>query len=170
MSGNAALAAAKRRRNPATANEPSHPSMQEQMQKPVRKPQSVPELLVEHDRKIFVLERKLEDTQLAGGTAQDGQSVAVANNAENMAKGNAAEIKMLKGAMMKQAKSFQDSQTLLTTLRATLNTQTAELNGLKSIRDELAELKESINKKESVENDNSDDNKVELEVSEKDDQ
>ncbi len=42
--------------------------------------------------------------------------------------------------------------------------------GLKSIRDELAKLKESINKKESVENDNSDDNKVELEVSEKDDQ
>ena len=48
-----------------------------------------------------------------------------------------------------------------------MNTQTAELNGLKSLRNELAELKESINKKESGEPDKTDDNKVELEVSEK---
>ncbi len=172
MSGNAALAAAKRRRNPAMASNAGGQNMQ-QLQKPVRKVQSIPELVVEHDRKIFILEKKLEDTQNNGGNIDEGQNIAVANSAENMAKTNAAEIKMLKSTVAKQAKSLSDVQSLLTTLRATLNTQAAELTSFKSLKDDVDALKKTptnnneTDEDEETEEDGENDTKVELKVNDK---
>jgi len=164
MSGNAALAAAKRRRNPALAGEAGR-HLASQLEKVPRKVQSVPELLVEHDRKLFVLEKKFDETHLNEDNANTGASGSVANNAENLAKSNAIEIKLLKATVTKQGKALQDVHSLLTTVRATLNTQTAEINRLKSLREDVDALKKaSVDVTEA--SDEVDDN-VELKVSEK---
>ena len=185
MSGNAALAAAKRRRNPAMAQ--NNEQTMQQVQKPVRKAQNIQELVLEHDRRIFMMEKEITQQKSNQSNTDTGEGLAVANSAENMAKTNSAEIKLLKSTVAKQAKALSDAQTLLTTLRATLNTQTAELNSYKSLKDDIAALKiaavnnhdnkneeseESEDNKENEENEENEDNEdsdtnVELTVNEK---
>ena len=59
-----------------------------------------------------------------------------------MAKTNSAEIRLLKSTVQKQNKMQQEINSLLTTLRATLNAQTSELN---TLRLQTADLQKSKN-------------------------
>ena len=176
MSGNAALAAAKRRRNPAFSPDGGQFNQLQQEEQPVQRVKSVVELLVEHDRKIFVLEKRMHIVREATGTDgnnthQSGNnSSTVANNAENLAKANAVELKLMKGTVTKQTKTLAELQSLITTLRATLNSQAAELNRFKLLKDDVDALKKTANDKnkdEDDDEDDEDDTKIQLNVNEK---
>ena len=162
MSGNAALAAAKRRRNPAFAPEGGQ-IQHEHQEQPVQRVKSVVELLVEHDRKIFVLEKRMQIVREATGTdgnmtSPGNNSAAVANNAENLAKANGIELKLMKGTLTKQTKTLADLQSLITTLRATLNAQTAEITRLKQLKDDVDTLKKTANEKDNHDENEDDEN------------
>jgi hypothetical protein len=144
MSGNAALAAAKRRRNAPSGmvNESSSNNFLDQSRSDEqsgesRKTYNLQSLVKEHDYKIFKLERSLSSESGSGNEQLTGS----VNNAENLAKANAVEIRLLKLTVQKQTKMQQETNSLLTTLRATLNAQTAEFNTLRTQSNELYALK-----------------------------
>ena len=141
MSGNAALAAAKRRRNPASGNIVDHSSSQE-IEPISKKTYSFQSLISEHDFKIFKLEKLISNTSSNSSNINQEQIIGLVNNAENMAKTNSAEIRLLKSTVQKQNKMQQEINSLLTTLRATLNAQTSELN---TLRLQTADLQKSKN-------------------------
>ena len=134
MSGAASLAAAKRRRNPPEMyNEQSQKlsGVQEQGMKTNRtsnERQHPGQILRQHDKQIFLLERKVEALEEKDN---DQGIVGVGNpELENLVLNSNAEIKLLKSTITKQQKSIQDLTSLVTGLRATVSVQTSDLSEL----------------------------------------
>lgn len=163
MSGNAALAAAKRRRNPGSGNMVDQFNQHEVVPE-VRKEYNIQSLVAEHDFKIFKLEKLVSSgaTPSSGANTNGEQMMGAVNNAENLAKANAVELRLLKTTVQKQTKMQQETNSLLITLRATLNTQTAEINTLRSQNEEFYASKKLEDNASQVSEDNLSTGPVEL--------
>ena len=149
MSGNAALAAAKRRRNPVEqqssfSRDPQMSMMPEeepiltktmtergvnnQGLKVNRTSQikDVTQLIFEHDKLLFILERRLDMLEENGGSSTGGNSAEL----ENYTRNTNSELKLLKTSLVKQQKSMQELTTLVTSLRGTISNQNATIADL----------------------------------------
>jgi len=162
MSGNAALAAAKRRRNPVEGPTQSVPknvsfSSNNEIQPGVKiyrdsTPTTPVKTILEHDRQIFFLERKVEELEELLQNKNEG------NDSQDMELTN-QEIKILKNTILKQQKSIQDLTSLVTNLRGTIITQNGNIDTLTERFDSLntsdlstikEEVKNELNNKETV--------------------
>lgn len=142
MSGNAALAAAKRRRNPIEPPQASQPQLNRQTNpydNGLKKNQNAGtihpfKLALEHDKQIFILERKLELLEQNGLSSE---SDGVSEELENMVRNSSSEVKLLKAGLQKQQKSIQELNTLVTSLRGKLANQDSLIDKL---TEELANM------------------------------
>lgn len=142
MSGNAALAAAKRRRNPIEPPQASQPQLNRQTNpydNGLKKNQNAGtihpfKLALEHDKQIFILERKLELLEQNGVSSESG---GVSDELENMVRNSSSEVKLLKAGLQKQQKSIQELNTLVTSLRGKLANQDSLIDKL---TEELANM------------------------------
>lgn len=169
MSGNAALAAAKRRRNPVEGPSQSVPknvsfSSNNEIQSGVKvyrdsTPTTPVKTILEHDRQIFFLERKVEELQELLQTKNDG------NDSQDMELTN-QEIKTLKNTILKQQKSIQDLTSLVTNLRGTIITQNGNIDTLSERLDSL-NISDLSTIKEEVKNELNNKETVKLEINEK---
>tara|TARA_A100001011_G_C14310027_1_gene845069 strand:- start:960 stop:1469 length:510 start_codon:yes stop_codon:yes gene_type:complete len=169
MSGNAALAAAKRRRNPvegptqSTSKNVSFSSNNE-IQSGVKvyrdsAPTTPIKTILEHDRQIFFLERKVEELEELIETKNEG------NDSQSMELTN-QEIKTLKNTILKQQKSIQDLTSLVTNLRGTIITQNGNIDTLTERLDNL-NTSDLSTIKEEVKNELNNKGTVKLEINEK---
>ena len=142
MSGNAALAAAKRRRNPIEPPQASQPQLNRQTNSYDNGLKKNPnagtihpfKLALEHDKQIFILERKLELLEQNGVSSESG---GVSEELENMVRNSSSEVKLLKASLQKQQKSIQELTTLVTSLRGKLANQDSLIDKL---TEELANM------------------------------
>lgn len=142
MSGTAALAAAKRRRNPIELQQASQPQLNRQTNSYDNGLKKNPnsgtihpfKLALEHDKQIFILERKLELLEQNGLSSESG---GVSEELENMVRNNSSEVKLLKASLQKQQKSIQELNTLVTSLRGKLANQDSLIDKL---TEELANM------------------------------
>jgi len=144
MSGAASLAAAKRRRNPAEMpGQQQQPQVAQQRLSGVRpdgtktnrptNPEMHPaQVLRLHDRQIFVLERQVEALAERLPGQEDGEGSGTSGNAEleSLVLNSNAEMKILKNTISKQQKSIQELTSLVTSLRGTVASQTADISVL----------------------------------------
>ena len=160
MSGNAALAAAKRRRNPVEQQSGYLPNNQMSSMMLEEEPllskamsntgitsdglrknrtsqiKDVNELIFEHDKLLFILERRLESLEGDGGNNGSGTTNA---ELENFTKNTNSEIKLLKASLIKQQKNIQELSSLVTSLRGTISNQNT------TIADLSEQLSEQLN-------------------------
>jgi len=151
MSGNAALAAAKRRRNPVEQQFSSNTYTPDILQEEepclaklinnkyindngikTNKTANITnpiQLLREHDKEIFVLERRLEMLEEKSGMDNSSNS-SNSSELENFRQNTNSELKLLKSSFAKQQKSMQELTTLVTSLRATISNQNTTINNL----------------------------------------
>jgi uncharacterized coiled-coil protein SlyX len=151
MSGNAALAAAKRRRNPVEQQSGYLPNKQMSSMMLEEEPllsktmsntgitsdglrknrtsqiKDVNELIFEHDKVLFILERRLETLEGDGGNNGSGTTNA---ELENFTKNTNSEIKLLKTSLVKQQKNIQELSSLVTSLRGTISNQNSTIADL----------------------------------------
>ena len=165
MSGNAALAAARRRRNPVEVPEipeknrkqlynnsmfDEEPILQTYLDNQnvnehgvrvnrTSQAKNIHELVLEHDKLLFVLERKI-DRLITESTGTD--KTLGLEELDNYTRTTNTELKLLKTTMQKQQKSVQELTTLVTSLRATISNQnntidelTNQLNSSKMVED-----------------------------------
>ena len=173
MSGNAALAAAKRRRNPLDGQFSNQQLSQKKNVsinteanglKNYRENNSITpsKLILEHDLKIFYLERKVEN--LIENSNENSEANLDLQTLE-MLETNSHEVKSLKSTILKQQKSIQELNSLVTNLKASIISQNNNIdsltekldnlnsNDLSSIKEEVKEevkeeIKEEINNQE----------------------
>lgn len=128
MSGNAALAAARRRRGQSLTPEIGVDNLSAQGLKSYRsnEPTTMMNVVLEHDKKIFLLERKAEQLEQIDSEKSDGLTVEQENTISN----NSSEIKLLKQNLQKQQKSIQELNAVVTTLKATVFTQETTIENL----------------------------------------
>jgi hypothetical protein len=149
MSGNAALAAAKRRRNPVEQQSISSRDPQMSMmddEEPLltktmtergvngqglkvnktSQIKDVNQLIFEHDKLLFILERRLDMIDDNGGSSTSGNS----DELENYTRNTNSELKLLKTALAKQQKSMQELTTVVTSLRGTISNQNVTIADL----------------------------------------
>tara|TARA_R110002074_G_scaffold136666_1_gene281469 strand:+ start:50 stop:604 length:555 start_codon:yes stop_codon:yes gene_type:complete len=148
MSGNAALAAAKRRRNPVEQQFSSNTSMPDSLQEDepclskLMNSRTTNEngmktnrtanathpihLLRDHDKLLFILERRLEMLEEKDGMGNGSNS----GELENFTRNTNSELKLLKSSLIKQQKSVQELTTLVTSLRGTISNQNASIADL----------------------------------------
>tara|TARA_B100001121_G_C18629253_1_gene593463 strand:- start:721 stop:1209 length:489 start_codon:yes stop_codon:yes gene_type:complete len=135
MSGAASLAAAKRRRNPPEMNEQVTPKLSglapdgTRTNRPTNPEVHPAQILRQHDRQIFILERKIESLEEGGGSG-GGNGSSYNPELENLVVNSNAEIKILKNTISKQQKSIQELTSLVTSLRATVSSQTSDISVL----------------------------------------
>ena len=131
MSGTAALAAAKRRRNLNDA-QPANAGKTQLEQPKVNRTQNDPvhplQTLLTHDKQIFILERKLE--QLEENMPNMGASSETSDELDSLVRNNNSEVKILKLAIQKMQKQIQDLNTLATTLRGSISNHDGVINDL----------------------------------------
>ena len=158
MSSNAALAAAKRRRNISfsepnsvlanantNANNTNSIIKASEQLRALKGPVTPGELIKNHDLRLFHIEQKLDQGN-AFVTKADLETLilnptsSIDNITINKLDTNVKEITQLKSTITKHSKSLQDVNSLVTTLRATLLSQTAEINDLKQFKLEFAEF------------------------------
>lgn len=164
MSGNAALAAARRRRNPVEVPEvpvknisqlynsgfEEGPILQTYLdnsnvnENGVRvnrtsQAKNIHELVFEHDKLLFVLERKID--RLITESTGTNKTLGL-EELDNYTRTTNTEIKLLKTSMQKHQKSIQELSSLVTSLRATISNQnntidelTNQLNSSKMVED-----------------------------------
>ncbi len=173
MSGNAALAAAKKRRNPVDS-----PSMsnQQTMGKNVsfsnqmlnnsevkeyrdNAPTTPIRTILEHDRQIFLLERKVEELQEMSQSNNDSLDTQIMETT-NM------EIKNLKTTILKQQKNIQELTNLVTNMRGTIITQNGNIDTLTEKIDKL-NTTDLSSIKEEVKNELNNQGTVKLEINDK---
>lgn len=141
MSGNAALAAARRRRGDDHVNNFQSNSninnivKQENLSKSSIHPL---QCILEHDKQLFVLERKLEKLEEDTKNKEEPSSTEL----DIMTQNNSNEIKLLKNNLQKQQKSIQELNSLVTSLRASISNQ-------EKIIEDLSDLTKSLNVKEN---------------------
>lgn len=148
MSGNAALAAAKRRRNPVEQQFSSNTSMPDMLQDDepclaklinsrttnengikINRTANTShplQLLRDHDKILFILERRLEMLEEKSGMGNSSNS----SELENFTRNTNSELKLLKSSLIKQQKSVQELTTLVTSLRGTISNQNATIADL----------------------------------------
>ena len=131
MSGTAALAAAKRRRNlnespPVNGNKSQleQPMVNRELKEPVHPLQT----LLTHDKQIFLLERRFEQLENAIPNMANGGEVS--DELDSLVRNNNSEVKILKLAIQKMQKQIQDLNTLATTLRGSISNHDGVLNEL----------------------------------------
>ena len=131
MSGTAALAAAKRRRNlnespPVNGNksQSEQPMVNREPKEPVHPLQT----LLTHDKQIFLLERRFEQLENAIPNMANGGEVS--DELDSLVRNNNSEVKILKLAIQKMQKQIQDLNTLATTLRGSISNHDGVINDL----------------------------------------
>ena len=131
MSGTAALAAAKRRRNLNDA-QPANAGKTQLEQPKVNRTQNDPvhplQTLLTHDKQIFILERKLE--QLEENMPNMGASSETSDEIDSLVRNNNSEVKLLKLAIQKMQKQIQDLNSVVTTLRGSISNHDGVINEL----------------------------------------
>ena len=157
MSSNAALAAAKRRRNisysettsiPRNTNSTNVNSSQSNLNtnsRALKGPVTPYDLITNHDKRLFDIELKLDSNDIfVTKTDLDSLTLNSRSNIDNTTINkldtNIKEMTQLKNTITKQTKTVQDINSLVTTLRATVLSQTAELNELKQLKLDFAEF------------------------------
>ena len=179
MSSSAALAAAKKRRNPGSmdqyGSQQRNPGMISQQQQPQeiqvpRAPTNINQLVVQHDARLFVLEKQLANGKDDFATKRDLEMLQLTNSAQNLgiinANNNAGVDNAILNKVEKQVKdivtlnttvamlnkSVADANTLITTLRASALSHAKEVQELKETVQsqarevaELHELKQQLN-------------------------
>tara|TARA_Y100000591_G_C21555002_1_gene555610 strand:- start:107 stop:631 length:525 start_codon:yes stop_codon:yes gene_type:complete len=151
MSGNTSLAAAKRRRNPPNLmdNTNKQPTVGFDLNSNNQSTQKYREsndpihplvLMRDHDKKIFILERKLE---LLEENIFDNDGNLLTNNSEQISylEQNNNEIKLLKTALQKQNKQLTELTSTLTSLKGMI---TNHNNDIHNIDEQLERLKMGI--------------------------
>ena len=134
MSGTAALAAAKRRRN-LTDSPPVNGSKSQLEQPMVTRPSNEPvhplQTLLTHDKQIFLLERRFEQLEQAiPNMANMGNSSETSDELDSLVRNNNSEVKLLKLAIQKMQKQIQDLNSLATTLRGSISNHDGVINEL----------------------------------------
>lgn len=154
MSGNAALAAARRRRgeDPTQNIEPLRSSMKQTQNQnqfydtstynrdPDTKMTPV-QCILEHDKQIWILERKMDSLE-QGNINNNGLS----SETENLITTNNSEIRLLKSTLQKQQKTLQELNTLVTTLRATISNNNVAIEELTDKLNNMASSQNLDNK------------------------
>ena len=170
MSGNAALAAARRRRGedpvPRPTNQNKQPISNASMSQNIQNTEKLPTnrenntpvhpyaTILEHDKQIFILERKIELLEGIDINAMGGVSEEVSTMLSN----NSSEIKLLKTTLQKQQKAIQDLNSLITNLKASMLNQATTI-------EELSEQINSMVVPESSDKDKK--SKIKLDISDK---
>jgi len=136
MSGNAALAAARRRRNPFDQqvqqslrsssntnimNEPES-SLEGVRVNKTANIKDLNQLIIEHDKLLFILERKLENLE---NNKSDNVS-----DFENITLSISTELKLLKTSLTKQQHTIQELTSLVTSLRGSIMNQNRTIQEL----------------------------------------
>jgi DUF438 domain-containing protein len=134
MSGTAALAAAKRRRN-LTDSPPVNGSKSQIEQPMVTRPSNEPvhplQTLLTHDKQIFLLERRFEQLEQAiPNMANMGNSSETSDELDSLVRNNNSEVKLLKLAIQKMQKQIQDLNSVVTTLRGSISNHDGVINEL----------------------------------------
>lgn len=134
MSGTAALAAAKRRRNlndspPVNGNKSQleQPMVNRELRE-LKEPVHPLQTLLTHDKQIFLLERRFEQLENAIPNMANGGEVS--DELDSLVRNNNSEVKILKLAIQKMQKQIQDLNTLATTLRGSISNHDGVLNDL----------------------------------------
>lgn len=152
MSGNAALAAARRRRG----EEPTNNIQSNKFNKPFeelnkeKSPIHPLQCILDHDKQIFMLEKKFESLEENIKNNQQPSS-----DLDIMMQNYTNEVKLLKNSMQKQQKSIQELNSLVTSLRATISNQEKNIEDLAQQTQSLS-TKENDEKKSTVKLDISD--------------
>ena len=134
MSGTAALAAAKRRRNLNDA-QPVNGSKSQVEQPIVNRVSNEPvhplQTILTHDKQIFILERKFEQLEQAIPTmANMNNGAEVSDELDSLVRNNNSEVKLLKLSIQKMQKQIQELNTVVTTLRGSLSNHDGVINDL----------------------------------------
>jgi len=137
MSGTAALAAAKRRRN-LNDSQPITGSKSQMEQPTVTRPSSEPvhplQTLLTHDKQIFLLERRFEQLEQAipniANMANMNNGAEISDELDSLVRNNNSEVKLLKLALQKMQKQIQDLNSVVTTLRGSISNHDGVINDL----------------------------------------
>lgn len=137
MSGNAALAAAKRRRNPVEKPEPklnastSNQSLTGGSDLKTNRDRGAQlhplQVVLEHDRQLFEIERRLENLNM---DVLSENAIEMTNELDSLVKNNSSELRLLKATVQKQQKSIQELTSVITSLKATLSNHETTINEL----------------------------------------
>ena len=171
MSGNAALAAAKRRRNPVESvnnNTQQQRYMENQnvdtnsLRTNREQGSSVHPLQVvlQHDRQLFDLERKLETLHANTNLDNSPQNM---DELDSLVRNNSSEIRLMKNTLQKQQKTIQELSSMLTSLKGAYSSHDNLLNEL---TDQLAKAPEVETVSVSTEMEATEDGVMKLDISE----
>ena len=164
MSGTAALAAAKRRRNLPESQVPlSGKSQMEdvKMNRTTNEPVHPLHTLLTHDKQLFILERKIEELEHSK-SLNPTQSPETTEELDSLVRNNSSEVKLLKITIQKMQKNIQDIAGLVTSLRGTIANQegviselveklaSTTLSGLPSVYESPEEETDSSNLKSNI--------------------
>ena len=153
MSSSAALAAAKKRRNPGFMEQSnSQRALQPEISQP-RAPTSMTQLVVQHDARPFILEKQLSSSkdeyalkrdvellQLTNSTQNLGITSNIDNAVTNKIEKQVKEIAALNATVAKLTKSVTDGNIIITTLKASLLTQSNDIQELKALKSQSIDL------------------------------
>ena len=154
MSSSAALAAAKKRRNPGSMEQSNsqRASMKSEIAQP-RAPTNVNQLIVQHDARLFILEKQLSSSrdeyalkrdvellQLTNSTQNLGITSNIDNAVTNKLEKQVKEIAALNATVGKLTKSVTDANIIITTLKASILTQSNDIQELKALKSQSIDL------------------------------
>lgn len=134
MSGTAALAAAKRRRNlndspPVTGSK--NQNEQSMVNRVQREPVHPLQTILTHDKQIFLLERRFEQLEQAiPNMANMNNGGEVSDELDSLVRNNNSEVKLLKLAVQKMQKQIQDLNSVVTTLRGSISNHDGVISDL----------------------------------------
>ena len=134
MSGTAALAAAKRRRNLNDAQPVN--GTKSQMEQPIvnrvsNEPVHPLQTILTHDKQIFLLERRFEQLEQAIPTmANMSNGAEISDELDSLVRNNNSEVKLLKLAVQKMQKQIQDLNSVITSLRGSISNHDGVINDL----------------------------------------
>lgn len=153
MSSSAALAAAKKRRNVTFGQGTPNNQTSQVNEKVVRSSVSPGQLLYEHDKKLFNLEQKLIQMSSLSLNKEDLELLKINseskldNNIINRVEANTTDVQSLKNQVNRLMKSLNETNSLVTTLKASLLVQTNKLNELNQLRLDFDQLRIELNRK-----------------------
>lgn len=135
MSGTAALAAAKRRRNLTEGlGQPQNVGKSQMEELKVNRTTNDPvhpiQTLLTHDKQIFILERKVEQLEQFEQTKSSSHGLEISDELDSLVRNNSSEVKLLKITIQKMQKNIQDIAGLVTSLRGTIANQDGVISEL----------------------------------------
>lgn len=170
MSGNAALAAAKRRRNPVDSPKLDQKNIKNQMHdtnivSDVRsnrekgKSAHPLQIILEHDKQIFEIERRIENLNM---DVLSENAIDLTNELDTLVRNNSSELRLLKTTVQKQQKSIQELTSVITSLKATISNHDSTITELCQQSDSQAETTDVSTETEEQESSSS----IKLNISE----